>query len=375
MLFNRVVLASEGPFLDPYYGDHRPLSIENRIKADLSQPDDGTLASRKISVLETALAQSPVKSQQSRGTCSIFSSTAVLEYNLKKVGLTDDFLDLSEQWLEYITAGQRGQEGSWSYYNFDRYGDYGFIDEEVWPYHGMSWHPYKEDYWTFTASVLEKEIFKLYCEPLKDTRFFNGCLIGQLDPQLLHLDDRALQEKDAQFYERRSQALENLKEAGIKISSRTQWSDREVQDSLDSGDVVSLDIDFFYEAWNHRKAIDLGLQTDSNLWSQGVVSFPDSRSKDYQESRKSENRAGHSIVLVGYDKNKVIERNVEDVNGDMITISSQGVYYFKNSWGQDSFGSEFTLQGQSLPGFGMISMAYAHRDGRFYRMMISKTDL
>ena len=137
--------------------------------------------------------------------------------------------------------------------------------------------------------------------------------------------------------------------------------------------MVSLDIDFYYEAWNHRRGGELGLQRDMDLWEKGVVSFPDRNSKDYKESQRSDFRAGHSIVLVGYDKSIVLERQVEDQSGKMITVKTQGVYYFKNSWGQDSFGKDFKLQGQNLPGFGMISMDYAHRDGRFYRMLITNT--
>ncbi|MEM7647060.1 MAG: hypothetical protein AAF203_09135, partial [Pseudomonadota bacterium] len=144
----------------------------------------------------------------------------------------------------------------------------------------------------------------------------------------------------------------------------------EIQRSLDRGEVMALDVTFFYEAWNHRKAVDLGLNRDTNLWAQGVVSFPHPQSMDYQKSREDDVRAGHSVVIIGYDKDVEITREVKDQNGDLMTVTTKGVYYFKNSWGVDSFGVDFVLEETSFPGFGMISMDYAHRDGSFYKLRI-----
>src|SRR5690606_35076808 len=109
--------------------------------------------------------------------------------------------DLSEQWLQYITAGQRGSDGSWSYYNFDQYGVYGYLNEADWQYNESAWFPYDESYWEFSATAIEKAIFELSCKDLKGTGFFDGCLVGQLDPSLLNLDDQTLLERNAQFFE------------------------------------------------------------------------------------------------------------------------------------------------------------------------------
>ena len=91
---------------------------------------------------------------------------------------------------------------------------------------------------------------------------------------------------------------------------------------------------------------------------------------DYKKSREPEVAAGHSIVLVGYDLDKEIEREVLDHNGDPLLVKTKGVYYFKNSWGTTSFGRDFQWREENLPGFGMIAMDYAHRFGSFYKMVL-----
>ena len=367
------VMADEGPYLYPPYPEqHAPHVFTQQEIREMEAFDEPF---EKVDHLQTALMQTPVKSQGRRGTCSIFSSTAILEYNLKLLGLEAGDPDLSEQWLEYITAAQRGSEGSWSYYNFDQYGVYGYLKESDWQYNGGTWYPYNEDYWEFSATPVEKALFEMSCKDLKGTGFFDGCLIGQMNPGFLNLDDQTLLERNAQFLEWKNKAKTLLETLKLTITSDFVYSNADVQADLDRGEVLALDVTFFYEAWNHGRGRSMeGLTIDSNLWAQGIVSYPDSRSMDYLKSQESDVRAGHSIVVVGYDPEIVISRQVQDQQGNMITVESKGVYYFKNSWGPDSFGVDFTLKGESLPGFGMIAMDYAHEFGSFYKMIIEKAE-
>ncbi|MCB0379586.1 MAG: hypothetical protein KDD33_13935, partial [Bdellovibrionales bacterium] len=308
--------ADDSVFLDPPYSP--ALKKATRLKK-IETVNAGTfkaLESVAVDHLQTALLQTPVKSQGRRGTCSIFSSTAVLEYLLKKEGITSGDWDLSEQWLEYITAGQRGSEGSWSYYNFDRYGDYGYLFEEDWSYNPLSWHPYDESYWQFSATELEKQLFAQACAPLQGTFRFEGCLIGQQNPDYLDMEADQLLQVEPNFFELRSKAKNHLQSelGNLKIHSESVWSNTDVLDHLDRGEVVALDVTFFYEAWNHGKALELGLSRDVDMLNQGVVSYPHPSSMDYKKSREPEVAAGHSIVLVGYDLDKEIEREVLDHN-------------------------------------------------------------
>jgi len=355
--------ADDSILLDPPYTEiHRPIVVR--------RPEGLQTLLPKVDHLKTAQAQTSVKRQGRRGTCSIFSATALLEFKLKQEGIAHEDLDLSEQWLEYLTAGQSGQEGSWSTVNFNTYGEHGFIDEAEWEYNGTSWTPYDENYWRDMAPTWELDQFNTRCLQLSGQFYFDHCLIGQRDPQLLYMGESQLENVDPEFLSIRTSAAEKLENVEI----RSRWIDTtaDAQALLDKGEAITLDITFFYEAWSHGKAPGFGLIRDMNLWDQGIVSYPDRESMDYEVSRQSENQAGHSVVVVGYDMNMVIEREVMKSDGTPMTVKTKGVYFFKNSWGNDSFGAGFRMKGQSFPGFGMISMDYAHEHGSFARMSVKK---
>ena len=53
----------------------------------------------------------PVKSQKSRGTCTIFSTTGLFEALLIKKGWAKHDIDLSEEWMEYLAMTRQTDEG------------------------------------------------------------------------------------------------------------------------------------------------------------------------------------------------------------------------------------------------------------------------
>ena len=53
--------------------------------------------------------------------------------------------------------------------------------------------------------------------------------------------------------------------------------------------------------------------------------------------------SGHSILVVGYDDNKIVEKTIKMADGKMKKFTYKGVYYFKNSWGTSSFGRDFEI--------------------------------
>jgi hypothetical protein len=69
---------------------------------------------------------------------------------------------------------------------------------------------------------------------------------------------------------------------------------------------------------------------------------------------------------VGYDDEKVTKTKMLMDDGSTKEFSYKGVYYFKNSWGIKGSGRDFTLNGVSYPGYGMITQKYAHEHGRFF---------
>lgn len=309
---------------------------------------------------ELIAKQTPVRSQGSRGTCSIFAATALLESLLV---IDKDFsneLDLSEEWLEYLIMRETASEGSSSTANFRAYLEWGPTYEELLPYIGMEWE-----------SVLTGTLSEERCGHIKSTDKFRlkACLLGHRDPDLLDLSDEDLKEKDKELFLAKKQA-EELRDEYVKSKDYSfyVYSEKEVKKSLLRGVPVTLDIDFFYGAWNHRKSVDLGIPRNLEHWNKGIVGYPLKGSVDYINTRKEP--AGHAFVIVGYDDALEIELEHLMPNGEIIKKTYKGVYYFKNSWGVGSFGIDFKLSNNNYPGYGMILQDYAHDHGSFYRLRL-----
>lgn len=318
--------------------------------------------STQAGVVDVIRMQTPVKAQGGVGACSIFSATGLLEFKLIQAGVADRSVNLSEQWLLYITAAQKGEVGVTSTANIKALNQYGFVEESDWKFSPIPW----DDIGLLSFNSMMK------CGHLKGTEYLNGCLIGRRDPRLLHTSDEDLTSNgsgmyDMKFYKIRKAAQESLQTFeinGVRLDAN------KVMKRLDQNEPVLLDVNFYYQAWNHRRSGELGLERDMDLWHKGIVSYPDRNSLD-AISKPEAGRPGHSVIVVGYDKNVVIERTVADRNGNPIRIKTKGVYYFKNSWGTDSFGKDFSINGENFPGYGMISMQYAHEYGRFVAMTLN----
>jgi hypothetical protein len=156
------------------------------------------------------------------------------------------------------------------------------------------------------------------------------CLITHADPRLDHY----------------------ATEAGAFFQSHQPWRLRhrpltyqtQIKELLDQGYPIILGVEFFYAAWNHREMPEIGLgERDMKAWYAGRVGIP--TALDIQISRQ--HAAGHSLVVVGYD-------------------DAKQVYYFKNSWGTDSFGKDSDFLGKgTTAGYGTIPYQYAHYYGNF----------
>lgn len=132
----------------------------------------------------------------------------------------------------------------------------------------------------------------------------------------------------------------------------------------------SLDTDFYYGAWNHREATALGLTRNMNHWARGIMGYPIHGSRDREVSLRKP--AGHSIVLVGYDDEVEVTIQSLMTDGSTKEFTQRGVYYFKNSWGMESFGIDFELNGRAYSGYGMITQAYAHEFGQFFQLPLKQ---
>ena len=350
--------ADDHAYLDPPRASHE----HPTERKDSDAPPNFALerAARVFSTEDVIAQQTSVKAQGSRGTCSIFSSVALLESLLiSNYGLSTA-LDLSEEWLEYTLMYYRTSDGSFSATNFQKLASVGIPREASLPYLGEAW----------TAENLPP-LAQERCGDLSGNRFAS-CLLGHRDPELINRSDTELLNSGSRFYDPELQAARveaaNFRDRFIELSNepiQVGYIDN-IKAKLRSGQPLTLDIDFYYGAWNHRKAPDIGVERDMNSWAQGIVGYPESGSTD--RARSHEMPAGHSVVIVGYDDNRVVRVRSKMQDGSVREFSYRGVYYFKNSWGADNFGVNFSLRGNSYPGYGMITQKYAHEYGTFSQM-------
>jgi C1A family cysteine protease len=295
-----------------------PLSSYDDVFA--GTPDDRTLpfdvkADEALPAKHTELlaTQSPVKSQGSRGVCSIFSSVALMEHLYLRAGWTNP--DFSEQYLQWSVKYELGDytwtEGSNADSNVQAIAEFGIPREEAWPYESFPW----------TASNDPA------CgETSKPTQCFTN---GQAPES--------------------AQAAEQFTLPRPKYLS-TRGIKSHIKNKLTG---VVIGVDFFYQSWNHRKST---LPTNPTYWGYGYVLSPNS--KDVEESHKQ--RAGHSVLIVGWDDNLEVQKVNPDgslrFKADGSPDMEKGFYIFKNSWGTGRFG----VNNPNGDGYGYISYKYVN---------------
>lgn len=301
----------------------------------------------------------PVKSQQSRGTCTIFSTTALLEALLIKKGEASSSIDLSEEWLEYLAMSKQTDEGSTVNRNIKKLRFFGMTTEKMWPYIGKKWTDLDSD-----------PLARKRCGILSGDKLLS-CLWGHQNPDLLRGSDSYVESIDEEFFHIREDARLFMDERELRgriTKKKTYLIDSSrAKELLYKGEPVIAGVKLYYGSWNHSKTDKFEIQKrDKSLWYKGIVGFPMEGSRDKRIC--DERGGGHSIVIVGYDDNKTITHRALLDNGKWKTVTYKGVYYFKNSWGVRGFGRDFEFNGRSMPGYGMITQKYLNDLGRFYHL-------
>jgi hypothetical protein len=306
------------PIDDPELTDVDILLAGAPDKADLVDEKTDLIVPKAYSDL--VQYQSSVKSQGSRGLCSIFATTAFAEHLYIKEGTHTD-PDFSEQYLQWSAKFEvesfPNSAGSCAHYNLQAINQYGTVAEEYWTY-----EPYK---WDISHDVA--------CDG-SDTQP-TRCYTNGEPPRTA---------RNAQKF--------NL--------PRARWVSSQPDSikayMINKGLGVQCGLTFFYQAWNHRRS---PLPTNRDYWNKGYVLSPNQK----DEEASLEKRVGHSILLVGWDDDleaqKVDEEGnpMEDARGD--PIMEKGFFLFKNSWGTGSFGQD-NPHGN---GYGWIAHSYVGKWG------------
>ena len=304
--------------LESVIGDHPEENGETLERFD--QKFDLNLP-QSFDLLDT---QSPVQNQGRRGVCSIFSTVGLMEHLYIKAG--EPMPDFSEQYLQWSTKFEVGAfpntSGSSGRVNLDAITRFGIPEEDAWPYESSAW-----------GASDDAECSKEIEEDERPKRCFtNG------EPP-----EEALAAK--KFFLPRREFVSSFPNS---IKTYMFKNKRAVVSGMT----------FFYQSWNHG-GTKLAVNQDNKR--AGAVVFPSQGDQDDSLER----RAGHSILLVGWDDNKTFPRLDEegnpllDENGEPVV--DKGFFLFKNSWGTGgSWGSE----NEFGKGYGWISYRYVQRWGR-----------
>lgn len=302
---------------------------EQAEKADYAAKFDITLP-KKFDLLEF---QSPVRNQQSRGVCSIFSTIGLMESLYITEGTITD-PDFSEQHLQWVAKAQvkafQNTSGSSAQVNLQGISRFGVVEESVWPYEGRPWSASNDP----ECGKEEKER-PVIC-------FTNG-----------NPSEEVLAAKKFTLPTGRWQSTnpESLKTYLFKEKK---------------GVIVGMD--FFYQSWNHGGSA-LGINQDQKI--NGVVGYPNAKDKELSLQK----RAGHSILIVGYDSEHTEYLLDEDgkplLNENGEPVFEKGFFIFKNSWGASgTWGSKHPAG----PGYGWLSERYVQEYGRAMSAGLPKVD-
>lgn len=305
--------------------------------------------------------QTSVKSQKSRGTCTMFSTIGMIEHLLVKQRDFSKAIDLSEEWMEYIIMTKKTTEGSSISKNFKSVLKNGFVSETTLPYIGKRWRE-------LTDFPLAQE----RCGHLESISL-ESCLLGHRDPSHLTMTTLELSEVDPSFVKVRNEADENISSINSLIKTKKSYRLKKlssVKSLLSTGNAVIMGAKLYYGSWNHSKTDKLEIQERvKSRWYEGIVTYPEPGTRDRRISGVQ--GGGHSLIIVGYDDDIVVNSRMLMEDGTWKEFSYTGVYYFKNSWGVRGSGKKFKLDGKSYPGYGMITQKYAHEFGTFFNIPLN----
>ena len=287
-------------------------------------PEDGKFDAVYPVRFDLVATQSSIKSQGRRGVCSIFSTVALMEHLYLQEGTIPD-PDFSEQFLQWSAKIEVGAYqntgGSSARDNLRAIHEFGIVTEAAWPYESSGWGTSQDPRCTGTDRPT-------IC-------YTNG------DPSAEVLT-----------------APRYTLPAGRYVNSRP----RSIKAFMTENDAaVVAGMTFYYQAWNHGGS---PLPTNRDYFSEGYILYPNAR--DQETSTTEEKRAGHSILIVGWDD--ALEVATVDAEGAIVLdesgqpVMERGFWLIKNSWGTGGFG----IRNEHGAGYGWLSMRYVEEFASVY---------
>ncbi len=275
--------------------------------------------------------QSPVRNQARRGVCSIFSTVGLMEHLYIKEG-TITQPDFSEQFLQWSAKVEVGSfqntEGSSAQSNLDAINRYGIVTEDVWPYETSAWN-------TSNDPACTGEDRPVIC-------YTNG------NPSETVLAAQRWKLPKGRYVNSATKSIKAV------------MTEKKV--------AVIAGMDFFYQSWNHGGST---LPTNRDYFSEGYVLAPNAKDKELSLQK----RAGHSILLVGWDDTLEVpivdEEGKQVLDADGNPVVEKGFFLFKNSWGSTGFG----LRNKFGAGYGWLSYKYIQQYASVYTSDVPKLDL
>lgn len=309
---------------DPLTFEEAPVSDLGALMEDAPSNDtlaeegkaDETLPAR----YDLLAIQTPARNQGRRGTCTIFSTTALMESLYMREGTIAN-PDFSEQFLQWSTKTELRRftdgEGSNNEANLQAIARFGTVLESDWAYESAAWGASNDP-----MCVGEEEMRPTRC-------FTNG------EPPASALM--------AQRY--------TLPAGRWMNSSADSIRSYMVNNQLP----VVVSGTFFYQSWSHGGSM---LPVSQENKRRGIVQYPSA--EDQTDSRMRP--AGHGILLVGFDADMRVQRingmGQPEVNAMGEPVYDTGFFMFKNSWNNTWATEQVPGTTEHPGGFGWISFRY-----------------
>lgn len=308
----------------PPSSDDEPLSDLDSLFTDAPTdhgrglPQDGKADETIPASFDLMEYMTPIRSQGSRGTCTIFATAALMESLYVREGTLPN-PDFAEQFLQWSVKNEvrafQNTAGSNPSQNLQSISRFGIVEETFWPYENSQWSTSNDE-----ACTGESQPTRCYT---------NG------DPPAAAMAAMRWTLPAGRWINPSRRSLQ-----GHMISTRTP---------------VVVSGDFFYQAWNHGRS---NLPTSSELKREGYVLSPNP--EDVADS-SGDRRAGHGYILIGWEDDREVQRRdaagALTVDAEGNPVMERGFFLFKNSWGTGSFGAS----NPHGPGYGWISYAYVEQ--------------